>query len=117
MSRYYEMTVEIKGFNRGKIIDIKIAASAEWGFPINGWYVVDQQDDQIQAMGVTGRSNLCGGEDEEEFAERLARAIVKANGGPCGVIVRATYLDDQPYEEYTFDKEDYERLLLETHDA
>ena len=57
---------------------------------------------------ATAEGNLCGGENEHEFADRLARAIWKANGGYCYVAVRATNLENMPYETYSYDEDDYQ---------
>ena len=57
------------------------------------------------------RHSFAGGETEEEFTERLAVAIWRANGGYCEVIVNATFLENLPYEIHTLDEDDYERLI------
>ncbi len=61
-------------------------------------------------MRASSDGVLTGGESEEEFAERVARAVVKANGGPCEVEITATYLEDIPTETYSFARGDYQRL-------
>ena len=67
---------------------------------------------QLQGkLTASADDQLCGGETERQFAERLAKAIWTANGGPCEVEVRATYLEDPPHEEYSFDESDYERIM------
>jgi len=57
-----------------------------------------------------GLGSLGGGETAEQFAERLARAVFVANGAPCCVEIRSTYLEDLPYSTHLFEEEDYERL-------
>jgi hypothetical protein len=44
----------------------------------------------------------------------LARVVWKANGGPCEVEVRSTYLEDLPHEDFVLDKADYERIMGQT---
>lgn len=105
MSRYYEMTVDIEGFkpkNRDKIV---IAACGEWEFDPGDF---DLDVGSKNRMHATGRSNLWGGESEEEFVERLARIIWKANGAYCSVEVRATYLEDLPCQIYTYGRCEYD---------
>lgn len=104
MSRYYEMTVEVTGFALSKKYDIQAAAEEQWSF--SDWYVPHSNT----AMTATGQSNLCGGEDEGSFAVRVAKAIWKANGAFCQVDVRATCLEDIPYEAYSMGENDYEKL-------
>jgi hypothetical protein len=102
MSRYYEMSVEIRGYNNSYKTNIVSAAEEEWNF--DNWY------EHENYLNASGQSNLCGGEGEDEFATRLAKAIWKANGGFCNVEIIATYLEDLPYENYTFDEDEYNRL-------
>jgi hypothetical protein len=102
MSRYYNMAVMIKGADPSRHPAIRSAASQEWDF--TDW---DSRDDFLMA---SADDRLCGGETEEEFAERLAGIIFRAHGGPCEVEVVATYLEDIPCDSYTFGPDDYARL-------
>ena len=105
MSRLYEMAIEIRHFDvmcRDEIVE---AARREWPFGLEGSNNTVIQGD--------GEDVLYGGESEEEFSERLAKAIWAANHGFCPVIVRATYLEDLPFEEYFFTEEKYEELMSE----
>ena len=113
MSRYYEMTVYIKGFVPKRADAIIEAAQQEWDF--------DREDFDRFAVGTTnktlyctGRSSLCGGESEKEFTLRLAKEIWRANGGYCGVTVKATFLEELPYEEYSPGKDEYDAWLKES---
>lgn len=52
-------------------------------------------------MECDGDSSLCGGESEEEFADRISEAIWEANGGAyCMVHVMATYLENLPCDNH-----------------
>jgi len=102
MSRAYQMMVEIEKFDAEKGEAIKSAAEEEWDF--EDWYSRDGR------LISSGQSSLCGGETEEDFAGRLARAIWKANGKYCEVTVNATYLEEIPYETHSPSEETYERL-------
>ena len=103
MSRYYSMSVTITGADLDRFDPIMAAASAEWGF--DDWY------SQKGVLTASGDAQLFGGETEEQFAERLTKAIWRANGGPCRVEVTATYLDELPCESYSLGAGDYDRLM------
>lgn len=97
MSRCYEMDVQISGFNKDKKEAIIEAVQNEWdGFE-------DWDDSAVsEELHSTGDGNLCSGETEKEFSNRLNNAIVKANDGPCKVKILQTNLENQPYNEYSF---------------
>jgi hypothetical protein len=97
------MAITISGFNKAKRNVIEEAATKQWGF--EDWSEYGKQ------LSASGDSNLCGGETEVEFAERLSLAVWKANGKFCKVEVNATYLEELPYETYELDKDDYKRLV------
>ena len=103
MSRSYEMTVEIKGYLPEKANVVREAAASLWGFA--DWY------DQGDALTASAEGSLCGGETEEEFAERLSVAIWQANGGFCQVSLDATFLECLPRESYCLIEDDYARLI------
>ncbi len=103
MSRYYTMAVTITGAAPDCVDAVKQAAEAEWTF--DDWLL----NDSVLTSPADG--SLCGGETEEEFAERLAKAIWFANDGYCRVEVRATYLDQMPFETHCLDENDYRRLV------
>jgi hypothetical protein len=103
MSRRYEMSVEIAGHRPEKADAVCAAAASQWGFA--DWY------DQDGALTASAEGNLCGGEGEEQFTERLAVAIWKANGAYCDVTVDATYLESLPQETHCLDEADYARLI------
>lgn len=100
MSRYYEMTAEVKGYNKDKEDAIRDAFDDEWG--------VDDSWSGENSVTFNGRNSLVGGEGEDEFACRLCRAIWRANEAFCDVEVRCVYLDDPPMEIYAFGEEAYE---------
>jgi hypothetical protein len=102
MSRAYSMTVTIDKYNKKKEAAITSAAGEEW--PFEDWTGYDGK------LVCAAEAQLCGGESEEEFAERLAKAIWRANGKFCEVEVNATYLDDLPYEIHTMDEGVYDLL-------
>ena len=103
MSRYYEMSVEISGYRPENVQAIQKAAEHEW--PFKDWY------DRDEAITAAAEANLCGGESEQEFTERLSMAIWRANGAYCKVTVTATYLENRPYETHCLGEDDYARLI------
>ena len=112
MSRFYEMTVTLRGVRPGRLEVVKAAALEEWDFD-GAWF--ELVDDDMNPAGVqsSGRGSLCGGESEDEFALRLAKAIWKANGEFCQVEVTAIYLEELPFERYCFSEDDFDRIMSE----
>ena len=110
MSRYYSMSVTITGASPDRIEKIKLAAEDEW--PFDDWY-----EDGNGGLTASAEDTLGGGEGEDEFAQRLAKAIWQANGAACDIEVRATYLEELPYEAYFFDEEEYNRLMKSAEEA
>ena len=108
MSRFYEMHLRVYGANPDRVDAIKQAAAEEW--PFEDWYPLVHPSDP-RSFFSSGQDNLCGGENDNEFATRLARAIWEANGGYCEVEVQATYLENLPCESYSFDEDEYEELV------
>lgn len=112
MSRFYEVTVEIKDYEARQLTKIVRACCEEWNFTPDDF--IRERTDPLKRrydkVIATGRDHLCLGEPEREFADRLARVIWKANGGFCHVDVHTTCLEDLPYETQTYDEDDYERM-------
>jgi len=94
------MQVKISNYDKSKIEAIKKAACAEWPFNNPDSFTVSG-DGTVEA---SAEGNLCGGETEQNFARKLAKAISKANGKTCNVAVTATYLEDLSSETYEFGK-------------
>lgn len=101
MSRYFLMSVEVRNANPARVHDIEISAKKEWPFEERNWYEADK------LMTSYSESSLSGGESEDEFADRLTKAIWKANSGYCQVLVYATCLDDLPINLYELKKDDF----------
>jgi hypothetical protein len=102
MSRYYSMSVSISTFQPHRIAAIRAAAQEHWEALEGDWF------EHSGTLSSTGNGSLCGGDTEEAFAARLTEAIWTANQAYCEVTVDATYLEDLPYERYTFYETDYE---------
>ena len=105
MSRFYEMTVTITKSDPKRRDAIAEACRETWSFDDP----CDYADDK--SFEMCGRDNLCGGEDEEQFTDRLAKAIWEANKKYCLVEVCATFLESLPYEHHARNSKDYKRLM------
>ena len=107
MSRAYEFDIEISKHDPEREDQIQSILAEEIGTPIDDWedgYPWEiREPDEHRTMWCSYQRNLCGGESEEEFVDRLSEAVWKANGGPCRIEVRATYLEDLPYETHVRD--------------
>ena len=95
MSRYYSMSVTVRGFDEKKAGEIKKALEDEFDWE-------DMTAPDCKAIFYSGDGNLCGGESEDEFSESVAEAVHKADGKKCYVEVVCTCLEDIPCERYTF---------------
>jgi hypothetical protein len=104
MSRYYEMSVEITGCDKNKVEEISEVLESLWTWD-------DWEESGLSFIRKTGKDFLCGGMGEEEFAAKLARQVWKTNGAFCEVDVCATFLEELPFERYTFDEDEYEDIL------
>jgi len=111
MSRNYEMAVEISGHSPEKELNIRKAAEKEW--PFEDWWAGAEPNEgqERPLLNSSAEGTLCGGESEEEFTERLSRAVWMANGAYCTVIVNATFLENLPYEVHSLDEQDYAQLM------
>lgn len=108
MSRLYQMRFEVSCFNPDKEEAIKEALKKVWTF--------DDLSTYNGTIYADGENTLCGGETEEQFSDRAAKKIFEANGGYCGVVLKAVYVSDPPYEEYSFSEKDYQDLMARKED-
>ena len=104
------MLVQVREFNPARLNQIEMACSAEWPFEADE-FSVETGTNNTRVLTAKAFGTLCGGESDEEFTDRLAMAIWKANQGYCEVEVQALYLEDLPYEQHVREKEDYQRLM------
>lgn len=110
MSREYEMIVQVTAFESSRRKSIEKACCEEWPFEPEG-FSVEKNGDNALVLMARAPGSLCGGESEEEFTDRLAIAIWKANQSYCEVEVQAFYLEDLPYEQHVREEDDYQRLM------
>ena len=109
MSRFYEMTVRISGYNKAKESKIQDAAGDEWDFE-DDWNTWDDSRKGL-CMRAGTQGNLHSGETEADFSQRLAVAIWKANGDVCEIEILCTYLECIPFESYSFDADNYDEIM------
>jgi hypothetical protein len=103
MSRSYEASITISNYNVSNEFWIKDVCFDNWN-----WDELKQTSNNNEIYGF-GKSSLCGGEHEEEFARRLTRAIWKANNGFCKVEIVMTCLENLPFEVYQLDENEYHK--------
>lgn len=101
MSRSYLISVEVRKPDPTRLREIEIAAEKEWQF--DEWILLEDQ----KLISSFAESSLSGGEGEKEFADRLTKAIWKANGKYCQVLISATCLDDLPTNLYELTEVDF----------
>jgi hypothetical protein len=107
------MRVQITDFEEAGLSKIEKACLEEWPFEAEEFSVeIDAKN--VQTLTGNGIGSFCGGEDEDEFSDRLAKAIWEANGKYCEVEVQALYLEELPYEHHVREEDDYERLMGNT---
>lgn len=104
------MIVRITAFESSRQKSIEKACCEEWPFDPDG-FSVDKNGDNVPVLTARAADRLCGGETEEEFTDRLAVAIWKANQGYCEVEVLAFYLEELPYEQHVREEDDYKKLM------
>lgn len=105
MSRLYGMTVTLYDVSEGRKRYVKRASARVWPFHDWDW------DSHDKTLSCYAESQLVGGESEEEFADRLAQSVWKANSTFCPVIVDATCLEGLPFQTHTRDKAAYDAWL------
>ena len=97
------MSVQIEGVAPRRARYVKRVAAREWPF--------EEWDGDKRTLRSYAESYLAGGEDEDQFADRLSGAIWKANKGFCHVSIDATYLEELPYESHHRGEDAYRAWL------
>lgn len=110
MSRYYEISVDIPNVPPGKDTDIISAVKQVWAF--ENWDNDDPYPDPNRPgwvnLRASGKSTLCNGESEEDFAGRVCIAVWRAAGMYLEVEVIASNLEESPCEIFTFNERQYD---------
>jgi hypothetical protein len=103
MSRFYQMDLEITGVPAAKLDALENALDREWEWAWDSRSHWDKASGPDARRHVSGQSSLASGRSEKEFAAAVNAAIAKAMGGtPTKVSVKATYLEDLPFECFDF---------------
>jgi len=99
MSRLYNVVIGIKDYNINNFDEIEMATrKCQPGSFL--WWEDDQTDDNLYLHR----------ESEKQFAERLTKAIWRANKAFCKVEITMTCLEETPCETYELDEEYYNTL-------
>lgn len=112
MSRYYEMYIQVDDIPEDKVSEIIQSLQEEWFSAIDIQSLTKKKTDtSAYLLSYFQEGSLCGGETEEEFVDRIT--YVAWNTCKCFVPVeiRATCLDNLPYEDYELDEEDYAEYI------
>jgi hypothetical protein len=97
------MPVEIHSPDLNRLPGIETAAQKEWPFKEWDWL------ETLKLLSSYAEGSLCGGENKKEFVDRITKAIWKANGGYCKVLVSTTCLEDIPTDDYELAEDDFVR--------
>ena len=100
MSRNYEMIIRVYNVkDEGTKEMIHDVVKEEWS--------IDDEYEDTDYYVMRGVGSLCGGETEEEFANKVAMALWEKLEKYHRITVEAVYLDDLPCETYDMGEETY----------
>ena len=54
---------------------------------------------------------LYGGQSDEEYAREIIKTLWEAEGRYVDFMIQMTYLEDLPYEDYNFNKDEYAEIM------
>lgn len=105
MSRYYRMgfktEIESNLIEEGIEEKIEDIFSRIWELdPGSTW---SMEDEDVTSVFCGGEDSLYGGQSEEDFAKIAFKLLKKSLSFPFRLSVMATYLEDLPFEEYSFE--------------
>jgi len=104
MSRNYEMDILITGLTDQAEIK-KVANVVREHWVLDDYWPAGSENEQA---GFSGKHQLAVGEGEDDFSYRIGQAIWKALDRYVEIEVRATYLEDLPYEVYYLEEQEYQ---------
>ena len=114
MSSFYEMSVEVSGYDPAKVAEIQAAAEQEW--PFDDWWRAGDENDSAATMHASGQNSLCGGESEEEFTERLSLAIWRPTAGIATFLLTPLTWRISPSKRTNWTKQ-IARLIQDDHNS
>jgi hypothetical protein len=103
MGQLYGMDFNVTAYKPERESAIIKAIRGEWYFRPTAYLKASHGE-------ICGYAEASLYEGEEEFAEGVARAVWEANAGYCEVKVKATYLEELPYETYSFAEDEYAEM-------
>lgn len=62
-------------------------------------------------LSYCGNITLYGGESEQEYATRIIKKLWEKEGRYINFRIQMTYLEDLPYQDYTFDEDEYSEIM------
>ena len=113
MSRLYGMTLSVKNHDHKKRNAILKEACTEWNFDTDVICVFKKDTPKENIFMEEAVNNLCGGESEDEFAERISKSVMRANKGPCNVTVHTVCYENIPRETFDHNEELWEEMQEE----
>ena len=111
MSRRYDMCVTAEHLKSvADLVRVEDIVSGLWACDYNTPAGSRSEDGGLCVL-AGGENYLCGGESEEEFSTRISEAIWEELGYYVEVTVRATYLEEIPFETHICAEEEYDYWL------
>lgn len=107
MSRYYCMNIEIKEAETLESSTITSIVNELKNIWFSEGLEIDETEEGKKSIFGGAEGRLCGGEGEEEFSIRVADAVWSIAKKYLPISIKATYLENLPFEEYVFDEKDY----------
>jgi hypothetical protein len=113
MSQYYQMDLIIRGLKTKKEGTILAKAlDNAWSWEEDGEvYPNSSKDDGSFEFYIMGRGNLSGGKDPDILLNEFTEIVWESLKRYADVVLRATYLEQIPYDEYDTDEDAYYRWL------
>lgn len=97
--RLCEITIEIGGYKKDKEKELIKACMVEWAFREDDFFKKPPNDKREKLLEASALGTLSDGEDANEIAQRLERAVWRINGCICHVKVHAVCMN-KPSETY-----------------
>ena len=70
-----------------------------------------KEETQDQMEEYCGDVTLYGGESDSEYSERIVKQLWELEGRYVNFKIQMTYLEDLPYEDYEYDKDEYLEIM------
>lgn len=105
MSRSYEMSVYVSGYNEARENAINQVWRDEW----STFRDLDSDvEGSVPTLSGCAFGSLFARDTPEDFAARLSAAMWKANAGSfCEILISSTFMEDLPTTEHVFSTEAY----------